>query len=294
MDQDFFIEETSPLKIIFYVILFLGLIGGSVYFYIDYKNSSHVKLKNVTVELGTKLPKDKETYIETNNKDAYSLDLSTISTDENGNVNMTGEYSFKVRGNGETKKGKVYVKDTTKPVIELEDLTVGVNESFSPNDYLTKCEDLSLPCTAKFQNAKDLEINTKEGTYSIKLIVSDAAGNEVTKDVKLIVSGESTLAKKKASDLTFSYLVDNDEEWNKSYTLKLDKAIAEDSVDYNDYINDLSTREYSFTKKVSEKKILTAYNKYNYVIGFSIKITFEDNSVLYITKDNAEEITDEN
>lgn len=293
MDQDFFVEETSPLKVIFFVLIFIGLIGGSIYFYLNYKNSSHLKLKNITVELGTKLPTDKDTYLDTNKPENYTLDLSMIKTDEEGNVNVAGEYAYKVKGNGETKKGKVYVKDTTIPTYELENLTVGVKEEFSPNDYLTKCDDLSLPCTVKFKNAKDLDLNSKEGTYEVDIIISDAAGNEVTKTVKLTVKGENTLAKKKASDLEYSYIEEEDPNWNKTYTLKLTKGIAEDSIDYNDYISELGSKQYKLTKKIKEKKIITVYNKYNYVIGFSIKITFEDDTSIYVTKNNVEEIITE-
>ena len=293
MDQDFFIEETSPFKIIFYVLIFVGLIGGGIYYYLNYKNSNHLKLKDVTIELGSKLPQDKETYIETNNPSAYTIDLSMIKTDEEGNVNSAGEYSYKVKGSGETKKGKVYVKDTTKPTVEIEDLVVGVSEEFSPNDYLKKCEDYSLPCSVKFKNSKDLEINTKEGIFSTTIIISDAAGNELTKDVKLTVKGENTLGKKKAADLEYSYIEEPDPNWNNTYTLKLTKAVPEDSIEYNDYIVELSSKEYKFSKTIKERKMIVVFNRYKYVIGFSTKITFEDDSFIYVTKSNAEEIITE-
>ena len=58
MDQDFYIEESSPIKVIFALIIFAGLIAGGIYFYLDYKNKDNIKLKSVTVELGEKLSTD--------------------------------------------------------------------------------------------------------------------------------------------------------------------------------------------------------------------------------------------
>lgn len=293
MDQDFYIEENSPAKVIIFLLFFIGIIVSGIYFYMDYKSNDNIKLKNVTVELGDKLSKDISTYATGNNLNTYSLDVTSVSVDELGNTNSTGEYSYKIKKDGEIKKGKIYVKDTTKPVFELEDLTVGVNEDFSPNDYLISCTDLSMPCTVRFKKAKDLELNKTEGTYKTTIIVSDAAGNEVTKEVNLTVQGENTLANKKMSDLEYKYLSEKDNSWDQTYTVKLTKAIDDESVEFTDEINKLSTKEYDFDKKITDKKILVAYNKYNYVIGFSIKVTFEDNSVLYINNDNAKEKVEE-
>ncbi len=289
MDQDFYIEESSPIKVIFALIIFAGLIAGGIYFYLDYKNKDNIKLKSVTVELGEKLSTDIKDYITGNNIEGYTLDVTNVSIDENGKTSSAGEYAYKVKKGSIIKKGKLYVKDTTKPLFEIEDLTVGVNEDFNPNDFLTKCTDLSLPCTVKFKKVKDLELNKNEGTYKVTLIISDAAGNEVTKESKLTVSGENTLQKKKASLLEFDHLSEEDSAYDKTYTLKLDKALNEESIEFNDALNKVSMKEYSFNKEVTDKKILIIYNKYNYVIGFSTKVTFDDGSILYITKDNATE-----
>ncbi len=293
MDEDFYIEKENPLKIAFYLIIMCGLIIGGIYVYMTYKNNDNIKLKNVTIELGDKLSKDINTYATGNNLNTYFLDVTSVSVDENGLTNSTGEYSYKIKKNGEIKKGKIFVKDTTKPTFELNDLIVGVNEEFSPNDYLASCTDLSMPCLVRFKKAKDLELNKSEGTYKTTIIISDNAGNEVVKEVTLTVKGENTLLNKKTSDLEFNHLSENDSNWDKTYTLKLEKALNEESVEYTNAINSISTKEYLFDKKIIDKKILVIYNKYNYVIGFSIKINFEDNSTIYVNNDNAKEVVNE-
>ncbi len=287
MDEDFYIEKTSPLKIILYVIIFLGLIGYGIYYYVNYHKENYVKLKSITLELGAKLPTNIEYYIEADNISKYKINLSSISVDDAGNVDKVGEYSYKIKKDSTTKKGKVYVKDTTKPNAIVEDLTVGVNEKFDVSEFVLKCEDLSMPCNIKYKNIKDEELNKKEGTYSLDIIISDSENNSVTKTVKLIVKGENTLANKKASDLTFDHLSEEDLSWDKTYTLKLEKGLNEETEEYDQIIDKLLSQEYDFEKKVQDKKILVIYNKYNYVLGFSIKVTFSDNSVIYITDSNA-------
>lgn len=293
MDQDFYIEENSPIKVAFMILFFVILIGGCIYGYLIFKNSDNIKLKNITVELGNKLSTNIDDYITGNNINTYKLDVSSVAVDDNGNTNSTGEYSYKIIKNGKTQKGKLYVKDTTVPKFTTIDLEVGVNEEFSPNDFLVSCDDLSMPCIVKFKKAKDLELNKNEGIYKTTIIISDSEGNDISREVNLIVKGENTLQKKKASDLSFDHLSEEDNDWNKTYTKKLDKAINEESLEYADELSKISIKEYDFSKKETERKILVAYNKYNYVIGFSIKVTFEDDSVIYITKDNVKEIVEE-
>lgn len=291
MDQDFYIEDTSPWKIIFIIFIVCALIGGGIFAYYKYFRDNIVKLKDVTVELGYKLPTDINDYISAKNVNAYKLDVSNVSVDENGKTNVRGEYSYKVSRDGEIKKGKIYVNDTTKPVVETIDITVGVKENFDPSEFLKSCDDLSLPCVASYKNKDDISLNDNAGTYDIDLIVSDAAGNSVTKKVKLTVSTSTTLEKQKASDLTpYKTSLDDDSIWNKTFTLKLNNGLDPETEEYVKQISELSAKEYEFDKKISKKEIINIYNKYDYVIGFSIMVTFEDNSVLFVTSDNAKEV----
>lgn len=293
MDQDFYIEETNPLKIAFTIIFFIGLIGFGVYSYFHYYKANAISLKTVTIELGKPVSKNISDYIEGNNIDKYTLDVSSISVDENNNTNSTGEYSYKIKSSEKELKGKVFVKDTTKPIVEVNDLTVGVNESFNPNEFLTKCDDLSLPCKVKYKKPSDEKLNDKEGTYTIKIVISDSAGNEVTKDVNLIVSKDNSLENIKSKELTYDHNSANDISWNQTYTLKLETALNPDESAYEKALSEISSKEYSFDKSVKNKEILIIYNKYEYAIGFSIKYTFEDETVLYVTNDNATEIVSE-
>lgn len=294
MDQDFYIEETSPAKVIFTVIFFVLLIAGGIYAYLHY-NQVKIKLKNITVELGDKLSTDIKDYIVTKDYNSYELDLSNVNVDEDGKTISTGEYSYKVIKGSETKRGKIFVKDSTKPIVTVQDLTVGVNEEFEPYEFVVKCEDLSIPCDTKYKKSSDSTLNTKAGTYNIIIIVSDNEGNEVEKEVKLTVSTSETLESKKVNDLSYSYTSLNNDEWDKTYTLKLSKAVNPESSDYEKTVSEISQYEYTYEKAITKQEIIAIYNKYDYVIGYSVMITFDDNTKIFASSDKikVEEDTEE-
>lgn len=285
MDQDFYIEETHPLKVVLLIIVILGLLGYGIYWYYQHYLVDKIYLNKVTVELGEKVPTDINLYIKGKNITDYKLDISSVMVDENNLTNSVGEYSYKVINNNHTLKGKIYVKDTTEPVVEVKTLTVGVNEEFSPSEFVTKCEDLSLPCTIKYKKPSDENLNEKEGTYNLKIVVKDNEDNEVVKDVTLIVTKDNSLKEIKEKDLEYDHLSIDEALWNKTYTLKLEKAIDSETTDYEKLISDISIKEYAFDKSVTNKEIIVAYNKYDYVIGFSLKYTFDDGSNVFITNE---------
>ena len=57
-------------------------------------------------------------------------------------------------------------------------------------------------------------------------------------------------------------------------------------------VSELSAKEYQFDKQIVKKEIIEIYNKYDYVIGFSIMVTFDDSSVLFVTSENTKEIVE--
>lgn len=294
MDQDFYIEETHPLKAVLLIIVVLALLGYGVYWYYQHYLVDKIYLNKVTVELGEELPTDINVYIKGKNVSDYKLDVSSVMVDENNLTNSVGEYSYKVTNNNRTLKGKIYVKDTTKPVVEVKALTVGVNEEFSPSEFVTKCEDLSLPCVIKYNKPSDENLNEKEGTYNLKIVIKDSEGNEVLKDVSLIVTKDSSLKEIKEKELEYDHISIDETSWNKTYTLKLEKAVDSETSEYEKLISDVTVKEYAFEKTVTNKEIIIVYNKYDYVIGFSLKYTFEDGSNIFITNEEPiSEVADE-
>lgn len=289
MDEDFYIEETNPIKVIFTIIIILGLISGGIWAYYNYIYERHVKLYSRTFELGTKLPTDIDDYIKSNDNSKYSIDLSSVSVDDKGYLNNVGEYSYKVTSDNTTKKGKIYVEDTRSPSVKTQTITVGVDEEFDPSEFILSCDDLSLPCSASYKNKSDEELNKKVGTYKVKLIVEDSEGNTTLADAILIVSKDETLEGKKTSDLEADKSKIDDLDWDETFTLKLDKAINEESEKYEGFSSLVSSYEYNFSNEISNQELIIIQNKYGYVIGFSVKITFTDGKVVYAKRADVKE-----
>lgn len=286
-DEDFYIEETSSLKVFLVsllVLLILGIFGGLYYFYFHNEN---IKLKNITIELGQKVPNDVNFYIKGNNTYNYELNLNNIAVDKQGNTNSVGEYSYTIKTNKETKKGKIYVKDTTFPIVQLRELTIGLNEVFEIDDYVVSCEDLSLVCNVEYVNEDDYDLNKKEGEYIVDLKISDKYHNSVKKKTKLIVSQNASLSEMKAKDNEVSKIYPVDENWNKTFTIKFEKGISENDVSFEQKILEITNFDFSILSedKIKNQTILTVYNKYNYVLGFSVKIEYDNNKTIYVTQD---------
>ena len=148
MEQDFYFEESNPRKtkgIIFILILVFLLIVGGLYYYRS-KYTLNIK-KNLKYEVGTVLPTDVREFV--NNKvideTDYTLLMTSIST-EDGVLNKVGDYTYKIKYKNVTKTGKIKVVDTVAPRVEVEELTVGVDEYFLVDDFVKVCEDYSKPC----------------------------------------------------------------------------------------------------------------------------------------------------
>ncbi|MDD4706249.1 MAG: hypothetical protein PHS24_03455 [Bacilli bacterium] len=285
-DEDFYIEETSPLKVFLMSLLILfiiGVFGGLYYFYFYY---NEVKLKNITIELGNPVPNDIDKYINDHKNKTYKTDMSNISVDEKGNTNSVGEYSYLVYVGKEIKKGKVYVKDTTAPIVKLKELTVGLNEVFEPDDFLESCIDLSQVCYVNYAKEADENLNSAVGEYQVTLEIKDKYDNIAKEKTKLIVSESSSLSATKANDMEVSSIYPIDNNWNKVFTIKFIKGISEQDKTFEQKILEITNFDFGslFEEKIKNQTLLTIYNKYNYVIGFSIKLEFDNGEIIYVTE----------
>ena len=120
-------DRSNPKWVtIIIVILVIAGLGAGYYFYKEYKKQV-VKVKDVTIELGSKPSEDISSYA-SGATDGYTLSLPDNLVNEEGNTYMVGEYSYKIKKGDSTKRGKIFVKDTTAPTVTVKEITVGVNE----------------------------------------------------------------------------------------------------------------------------------------------------------------------
>ena len=285
VDEEFYFEESNPKKVFLICLLILFLIGAGFGAYQYFVTRDNIKLKQLKIELGDKVPDDISTYIKSGKYEGYTLDVTSVHVDDAGNTDSTGEYSYKIIKESLVIKGKIIVQDTTAPVAELQELTVGLNEDFDVNDFLTLCEDLSGACYVSYANSKEEEYIKEEGIHEISLKIKDKYNNEIIKKTKLIVSKDASLRDLKASDQTVANIYPVDDEWDKTFTVKFAKGISEEDETFDEKIFEITNREFDkeFEEKIVNQTLLTIYNKYNYILGFSIKLEFEDGKTIYVT-----------
>ena len=278
IDEEFYIEETSPVKVFFTILFFILLLSaiGAVYYFYFYHEP--IRLKDIELELGSAPSLDVNDYLKNIGRYDFPLDISKLSVDEDGKTNAIGEYSYEVIVTEETLRGKIFVVDTTPPEVTLRELIFGIGEEYDLDDFLVTCEDYSVICHVNYANDKDEDLINEEGTHKIKLNISDIHGNTITKTAILIVDKDASLYDLKASNEEVSQIYPLDDKWDGTYTVKPEKGFLEDSEEFETEILKLANSDISslFEESIKETKLLTIYNKYNYVIGFSLKVTFEN------------------
>ena len=272
--EEFYYEEESPNHVFIkcLVILFLiGLLGGA---FIYYKKTSTIRLKNITIEAGSTLSTDVNDYLKSSNKysSKYKLYISKVDT------NKVGKYTYKIKYNKHVKTGYIKVVDTTKPEVVIDDNIVISNEDeIDLNIFVLKCDDFSLPCNVSLKNKTDYNLIKKVGNYNLDIVVSDNAGNKVDKTVNLTVSDSKNIKSTIVNDLEYFSNSIEDNNLGKTLFVRLDNAINEDSKEYEKIIQDTSIIDFSkYAEDIYSTRIITAYNKYGYVIGLQIEVTFND------------------
>ncbi len=288
--EEFYYEEPTKKYLFLKCLIFIFIIGLLIGVFIYYKEKNTIKLKNIDVELGSTLSKDVNDYLKSGKKysDEYKLYLNGVD------VNTIGKYSYKVKYNKHTKIGYINVVDTTKPEVEMDDtIEIGVNDTFDPNILITSCKDASLPCTATLKNDKDYNKFKSVGTYSVDIKVSDTANNYVIKKVNVIVSENGNMSNKVSSDLNYYTNSLNDDTIEHVLFVKLDKAINEDTLEYEGLIQETSAIDFNkyVDEEIKDTKLITAYNRYGYVIGIQVEVVLTNGDKVLI--ENKGEINEE-
>lgn len=294
MDQDFYFEESNPKKVrIIMVVIFIIISALCIaLLYCRSLYTLNVK-KEVIYEAGSKISYDVADYVTNKVVDEsdYTLLFSAVTMD--GDIlNKVGEYTYKVKYKNITKAGKIIVKDTIIPDVEVQNLTVGVGEEYELDEFITKCVDYSSPCLVTYENESDEKLNQKEGTYAFNIIISDSVGNKVTKEVKLTAKKGFNLTGSKESDLTVNHIEPEFTDWDKTMILKFSKAYDPNEIDETDVYGELLDITGSdlhnyidpiyANNAITDYQIIWVYNKYGYVIGFAIRIKLDNGLYLYL------------
>ena len=163
---------------VFPVMLILGLTFLMGFYY---ERNVYVKLNDITVELGEKLPDEIIHYISLISTDSSLSMESNVPLDEEGHTKMIGRFNyFLVYNDNNYKfskltnvKSTIRVIDTIKPTIEVkENVEVDYDSDFKVSD-IAKCIDLS-DCKMTIDQEID---TTKSGEYTVNIKAIDGGNN---------------------------------------------------------------------------------------------------------------------
>ena len=274
--EEIYFEESSTKQIFIKSLIIIFILGFCFGAFFYYKSKNTIKLRNIEVELGEPLSKNVLDYLSNGEKysSKYKLYLDDVNT------NKVGKYQYKVRYNKHTVTGYITILDRTKPEVTVNDITIGKDEELHAMYLVSTCKDKALPCSAIFEDERIYKKIKTPGTYNTIIKVSDANGNYVKKDVTITSSKNKTFSSVMTNDLDYYSNSLEDETIEKKYFKKLDKAINEDTIEYEELIQTISAEDFELysEKALKETKLITVYNKYGYVIGIQVMLTYTDNT----------------
>ncbi len=296
MDADF-IDVTKSSKhvvvIFFLVIVLIAVLG---YFLVFKKYTFSVR--TIELELGETLPTEVEDYLTKKVQDpkSYTLDTSGVKVDE------VGEYTYTIKHNNITRKGKIKVKDTTPPEFTLKTLTIEEGSlDYYLGDFLETCEDVSAPCLVTLKNKNDEDKFGKIGSYDIDIEIADLYGNKKIAKGNLNVVEKGSYVDPKSKDLEYASNSKGTEDFKGKTYLKLESAIKKDSEAAGEKMSEISSIDLeSYVKEnyvgasIKSSEIIELYNKSSYIIGYSIEIVLSDGRTIYVEKSkiSASTVTD--
>ena len=293
MEEEFYVETGNKKKYILLTITIVVIIAVCLFLYKKYIFNAKTK---VVFEVGDKMTYELSDYVNNTilDKDKYKLIVDDHLKVEDGIITSAGNYTFTIKYNGKSTKVDVEVKDTKAPDVEVQDLTVGLNEEFDTDEFVSVCNEYSKPCVVSYKNESDVDLYKKEGTHKVTIIIKDLYDNSVTKNVTLTVKKGYSLDEEKKKNLEPYRLSHDYGDWDrKTYVVKYVTAFDQSDVKNNNkytYLYDMADDELSNYlplgyegSTIVDGEIIYVYNKYNYVTGFLYRATLSNDKVVYLT-----------
>ena len=145
-----------------------------------YERNAFIKLNDITIELGDKLPEEITSYVTLlNDKSNLTLE-SDIPLDKDGNTTIIGKFNYYLVYNDDNykfsrltnNKSTITVVDTIKPIINIKKIKFDYGSKINAENIAT-CLDLS---GCKMVLKEDID-STKSGKYEIHIEAYDGANN---------------------------------------------------------------------------------------------------------------------
>lgn len=292
MEEDYgYIEDDEKKSKLHFIIIIIFLMAGATYIFFQVKNNT-LQLKTITYEIGDQLNYGISFYMKNEivDENDYNINLSGVKN-TNGILDQVGKYEYTIKYKNVTKTGTIKVVDTKPPMVEVTNLKIVLNDEYIPDDFLLLCDDYSKPCDVSFKNASDANLSKKIGTYNIDLVIKDNYGNQIIKSVKLEVTKDVS-NNVKVDDLTYATTYPLYKDFNGNMIKKFKKAVLEDDPiqenAYGEVLDILSSDLHEYldatyqNNEIIDSEMLYVYNQYGFIIGYAIRVTLDNNMIIYI------------
>ena len=197
-------KKVNKLIFVIIIVLLIAAVGVGVYIFLNMsnKNAASVVTKEVQIEAGSQVSTNIDDYATFNGVDSSTCGLDTSKiTDTN---TLGNEYPFTITCNSVTYDGTATVVDTIAPSAVSKDVTVQVNGSVSPDDFISGCND-ATGCSYAFSDSNAVSEHIgSAGEYSVEITVTDEVGNIST------VSATLTVTEEEVPDLYLSCTLNNE------------------------------------------------------------------------------------
>ena len=163
---------------VFPIIMLIGLTFIMGFYY---ERNVYVKLNDITLELGDKLPDEIINYISLISTDSNLSIESNIPLDEEGHTKMIGRFNYFLVYNDDNfrfskltnVKSTIRVIDTIKPTIKVkENVSIDYDSDFKVTD-IAECIDLS-DCKMTVMEEVD---TTDSGEHTVNITAIDGGNN---------------------------------------------------------------------------------------------------------------------
>lgn len=148
------------------------------------------------------------------------LDVSSIMMENGKDYPALGEYTLQAKGSEVT----LTVKDTTKPEIVTDSLTVELN---NPTDFIDRIEVKDFGKCTVTTDTSEVDF-TSPGEYSLTVKAVDDSGNEAEKTITVTVEEETAI--ETPETVTEPFYVNGIMVVNKKHPLPMNYALGEDPV----------------------------------------------------------------
>ena len=126
----------------------------------------------------------------------FASDISAID------LSAIGEYPVSISYKNKTYDCTLIVEDTIAPEAEVRNLAIYSNETPDPEAFIVSIKDAS-PVTVQYEKRTDL---SQDGSYLLKLFLTDAAGNRAEYEVVLTVFVDNGVPQLAGVKAIFTYI----------------------------------------------------------------------------------------